>query len=310
MFSIIIPLYNKSHYIIRCLKSVFSQKYKDFEVIVINDGSTDNSAEIILENFPNVQLINQENQGVSAARNKGILLANRSYVAFLDADDAWHPDYLSFMYAVIQQNQHVKMIGSHYGYEKEILVKPSTTLSYYRIENYFEIAIKNTLFTSSSTVIKKNIIDKNEVRFNILLKTGEDLDFWFRINAIEGNSFYITNTLMYYSDDDTSQATRTLPNIENTLVGTALSSYKTDFENNLSFSYFIDLYVLFNLYPYFYRDESRAKAADLLKQIKGQVLLKLAYKIPFFIGRQIIKKKLCIQLLRLYLKFIIRHKVS
>ena len=96
MFSVVIPLYNKAHTITRTLGTVLSQKYKDFEVVVVNDGSTDNGLEVI-RNFtqdPRLRIIEQENQGVSAARNKGVASAKHEYIAFLDGDDEWKPDYL------------------------------------------------------------------------------------------------------------------------------------------------------------------------------------------------------------------------
>ena len=96
MFSVIIPLYNKAHTIQRTLASVLKQTYPDFEVIIVNDGSTDNSIEVI-KNFTSdtrVHIIEQDNQGVSAARNKGVASAKYDYIAFLDGDDEWLPEYL------------------------------------------------------------------------------------------------------------------------------------------------------------------------------------------------------------------------
>ena len=96
MFSIVIPLYNKAHTIERTLSTVLNQSFKEFEVVIVNDGSTDNSEEVI-RNFTSdsrIKIINQENQGVSAARNKGVSLSSFEYVAFLDGDDEWLPDYL------------------------------------------------------------------------------------------------------------------------------------------------------------------------------------------------------------------------
>ena len=91
-FSIIIPVYNVEKYIKKCLDSVFSQSYKDYEVIVINDGSTDKSMDIAKEH--NVKIINQKNKGQSAARNNGIKHATGDYLIFLDSDDYWEKDLL------------------------------------------------------------------------------------------------------------------------------------------------------------------------------------------------------------------------
>lgn len=96
MFSIIIPLYNKEQTIVRTLYSVLSQTYHDFEVIIVNDGSNDNSLDNINKNIldSRIKIINQENQGVSAARNRGVEESKHDYIAFLDADDEWLPGYL------------------------------------------------------------------------------------------------------------------------------------------------------------------------------------------------------------------------
>ena len=95
MISIIIPVYNKSHYIVGTLQSAINQTYKDWEAIVIDDGSTDNSAEMIRSiSDPRIHFYQQENHGVSYTRNRGIHMAKGEFIALLDADDEWFPDYL------------------------------------------------------------------------------------------------------------------------------------------------------------------------------------------------------------------------
>lgn len=248
MFSVIIPLYNKEKYIERCLQSVINQSYKDFEIIVVDDGSTNESASIIKKQFPdkNVNLIQQPNQGVSAARNKGIDFAKQPYIAFLDADDYWHLKYLESMHDVITNEKQVTIIGAHYTRTKEIIDDYDTIiLDYSRINNYFNIAIKNTLFSSSSTVINKSFFDKNE-GFNIELKRGEDIDVWLRA-SLHAPVFYINNTLVYYSDEDINQTTRVTVPIEQTLVGNVFNLYRPYFSNKVFYN-FINKYVYFNLF--------------------------------------------------------------
>jgi glycosyltransferase involved in cell wall biosynthesis len=99
MFSVVIPLYNKAHTIERTLTSVLTQTYPEFEVIIVNDGSTDNGIEVIrnLTSDTRIRIIEQNNQGVSAARNKGVAAAKYDYIAFLDGDDDWLPAYLEKM---------------------------------------------------------------------------------------------------------------------------------------------------------------------------------------------------------------------
>ena len=95
-FSVVIPLYNKEHYIEKTIRSVLDQTCTDYEVIVVDDGSKDNSLALARRfESDRVRVIPQENQGVSAARNTGILNANGEFICFLDADDEWRPDYLA-----------------------------------------------------------------------------------------------------------------------------------------------------------------------------------------------------------------------
>lgn len=104
-FSVIIPLYNKEKYIEDTIKSVLNQTFKNFEIIVINDGSTDNSLKIV-KNFSDqrIFIIDQRNLGLSTARNNGVKNAIFNYIAFLDADDLWMEDYLQTIFNLIQFN--------------------------------------------------------------------------------------------------------------------------------------------------------------------------------------------------------------
>ena len=92
--SIIIPVYNAEKYLKRCLDSVLSQTLKDIEIICVNDGSTDNSIQILKEYGSKIKVINQENQGLSVARNTGLKEAKGEFVAFLDSDDYYNKEYI------------------------------------------------------------------------------------------------------------------------------------------------------------------------------------------------------------------------
>lgn len=101
--SVVIPLYNKAHTIVNTLNTVMSQTYQNFEVIIVNDGSTDDGVAVIEKHFKDsrIRIVNQKNAGVSVARNRGVDEAKGEYVAFLDADDEWHSDYLNTMVKLI-----------------------------------------------------------------------------------------------------------------------------------------------------------------------------------------------------------------
>lgn len=101
-FSVVVPLYNKGKEVLRAIQSVLNQTYSEFEIIVVNDGSTDKGPEVV-KNIKDtrIRLIDQANAGVSVARNRGIKEATFNYISFLDADDEWAPDYLSTIRSLI-----------------------------------------------------------------------------------------------------------------------------------------------------------------------------------------------------------------
>jgi hypothetical protein len=115
LVSVVIPLFNKGSYIVRCLESVASQTFADFEVIVVNDGSTDDGAELA-ESFADdrVRVISQTNRGPGYARNRGVDAARGELVAFLDADDEWLPSYLSESVRLLASKPEAATVSSGY----------------------------------------------------------------------------------------------------------------------------------------------------------------------------------------------------
>ena len=115
MFSVVIPLYNKADYINKSIESVLNQSFVDFELIVVDDGSTDTSAEIA-QSFltDDHKLIRQQNTGVSAARNTGVANARHELIAFLDADDWWEPDFLQEMKFLIESHPEAGLYSSNF----------------------------------------------------------------------------------------------------------------------------------------------------------------------------------------------------
>ena len=117
MISVVIPLYNKEQYIERAVYSVLSQTFQQFEIVIVNDGSTDGSASVIerMDN-PLIRLIHQKNGGVSAARNRGIEEARFEYIAFLDADDEWKENHLEIIAGLISKFPECGVFGTSYYY--------------------------------------------------------------------------------------------------------------------------------------------------------------------------------------------------
>ena len=122
--SVIIPLYNKGKYIARALDSVFAQNYQDFEVIVVDDGSTDDGPDIVRKyDDPRLRLIQQANAGPGAARNKGLKESTAPYVAFLDADDEWLPEYLETSLCLLEHHPDCDVCVSAW-YQDTVLLWP------------------------------------------------------------------------------------------------------------------------------------------------------------------------------------------
>ena len=111
--SVVIPLYNAEKYIGDTLESVFEQTYNTFEIIVVNDGSTDSSLDVV-KKYSDVTVISQENQGEAAARNKGVALSKGDFIAFMDHDDLWEPDKLKIQMEYFNDNPQVGLVYSQY----------------------------------------------------------------------------------------------------------------------------------------------------------------------------------------------------
>lgn len=114
MFSVIIPVYNGAKFVEKAIKSVFSQTHKNWELIVVDDGSTDNTKDVLIkyETWENVRIIHQENGGVSVARNNGVFESKGEYIAFLDADDVWHENHLRVMADLIEKYPDAGLYGT------------------------------------------------------------------------------------------------------------------------------------------------------------------------------------------------------
>lgn len=219
MFSIIIPLYNKAHTIIQTIKSVLGQSYTDFEVIIVDDGSTDAGVSVI-KNYTSdsrLRIIHQQNRGVSVARNTGIQEAKGDYIAFLDGDDEWLPEYLQKVIEATEKYPDAGLILSaridknkSTGTEKIILPRKNRNTTGFI--NYFE---GPNIFTHiSSTVIKRDLLIAN---FNTWGKFepgqcyNEDFTFVYKV-AMHTKVLYIGTPLLIYNGGVDGQATSVLSN--------------------------------------------------------------------------------------------------
>lgn len=199
MFSVVIPLYNKELSIRNTLQSVLDQTFTDFEIVIVNDGSTDSSVAIVEEFInPRIRLIHQENQGVSAARNRGITEATYEWVAFLDADDLWLEDHLSTLADMIDQYSEEKVFATSYIKSNDYL----PTSQSYQIEivsNYFKKAIEGYFIWTGVMCIHK-LVFVEIGNFNVRLSRGEDLEMWMRIGKTYKIIQHKRTTAIYRND--------------------------------------------------------------------------------------------------------------
>ena len=188
MISVIIPLYNKEASIATALNGVLAQTYQDFEVVVVDDGSTDGGAAVV-ETFddPRIRLIRQANAGVSAARNRGIAEARGEHVAFLDADDEWMPEFLEEIVALIVEYPECRARATNYIFNSNgvksptILRKMPFTEGRGVLTNYFEVASCSHPPVCSICVCIERALLQEIGSFPVGIKSGEDLLTWARV---------------------------------------------------------------------------------------------------------------------------------
>lgn len=205
MISVVIPLYNKEKQIAKTLQTVLQQTFQNFEIVIINDGSTDNSLEVVKRiNDTRIRIIHQENAGVSAARNKGIKEAKYELIAFLDADDEWKPEYLETQYRLYCKYSECSVYACGYEFRDCNGVVANTIirkLSFRDVDgiltNYFEVAsCSHPPICSISIMARKEAIQAIE-GFPIGVKSGEDLLTWARL-AVYNEIAYSKKKLAVY----------------------------------------------------------------------------------------------------------------
>lgn len=185
MVSVIIPTYNRARYIREAVDSVLAQTYNNTEIIVVDDGSTDNTKEILNHYGSKIRYIYQKNSGPSASRNKGIKQSNGEVIAFLDSDDIWLPEKLELQVKLIQQSQNIGLVsGGIYMADAsgKIISDPIIKRNYENRRSFIrELMVHNIVTGGGSTaLIKKKCFDELGL-FNEDLWIGEDWNMWLRI---------------------------------------------------------------------------------------------------------------------------------
>ncbi len=247
LVSIIIPVFNSEKYISETIKSVLTQTYSQFELLIINDGSTDRTIEIV-NNFMSdkrINLINKNNEGVSSARNEGIKHAKGKYIALLDSDDIWHKDNLMEKVMFLENSEDYLFVYSdmiaftesgdetfHKGYEVEKLWTPYLNQKNLPIPG----ACSNLVFRNTGKYYKNFYFDKN-------LSTAADQDFVVSL-SLEGKGKHIPKPLWKYR-----------------VVGTGMSKNISALEKDQL--YLINKFINKKLYSGFYQ-KNTAKSHNYL----------------------------------------------
>ncbi|MFC4739771.1 glycosyltransferase family 2 protein [Flavobacterium ponti] len=213
-FTVIIPLYNKENYVENALKSILNQSFTDYEIIIVNDCSTDKSISKI-ESFlsERISLIHHENnKGLSATRNTGIQNAKADYITYLDADDLWKPTFLETIHRLIINFPEAKIFGTNYEeiYGDKIL-KPfnnSDTLAhdFEGIIDFFKINIKQGIYNHGSVCFHKSVFEKVGY-YDVQIRFSQDIDFNIRANYFFKLAYSNTNQMSYFMQTD-NQITR------------------------------------------------------------------------------------------------------
>ena len=205
-FSVIVPLYNKAPYVRKALDSIISQTFKDWECIIVDDGSTDNSLAVVKEcieqfriyNFK-FQILSQKNVGVAAARNNGVVKSKGEYVCFLDADDWWKPTFLEEMAKLINEYPEAGIYATNY-----IYYKPGKTHVALKLErgymNYPEAYLHGEMpVWTGATCMPRRVFDEMG-GFPNGIKLGEDFLLWAK-TAIKYKVAFCEKPLAYYNND-------------------------------------------------------------------------------------------------------------
>ncbi|MBK9926013.1 MAG: glycosyltransferase family 2 protein [Anaerolineales bacterium] len=189
-FSVVVPLYNKEQHIKRAVLSVLDQNFIRYELLIVDDGSTDNSYEVAKSiEDDRIRIIRQSNQGECAARNRGILESSSEFIAFLDADDCWKPSFLDQIASLIKEYPTCGVYATSYEVVDEFGVCQPLKKSYFVrgwrgiLDNYFEIIRDYFPFNSSSVAIRKEALKKVN-GFPVGVKLGGDIATWFNLCTV------------------------------------------------------------------------------------------------------------------------------
>ena len=268
--SVIIPTFNRLSLISRAIDSVLKQTFKPFEIIVVDDGSSDNTSTFIKNNYKSVKLIKQKNLGVSKARNVGIKNSSGDWIALLDSDDEWKKNKLEVQIKSLSEYDYYSVCHTN-----EIWIRNGTRVNQKKRHqkyggNIFDKCLDICRISPSSIIFQKNII--NEVGwFDENLSICEDYDLWLRITA-NFKILFIDKPLIIKYGGHSDQLSKSVAGIE---------AYRIkSLENLLSNTRLIKVYKRLAIEMLI--TKLRIYKKGLLKRQKSNELLKVNRKIKFW----------------------------
>ncbi|MBR1792260.1 MAG: glycosyltransferase family 2 protein [Bacteroidales bacterium] len=272
MFSIIIPLYNKESFVKDTIISVLKQTYSQFEIIIVDDGSTDGSLSVVeCIDDERIRVFHKENEGVSIARNYGAEKARYEYLCFLDADDIWMPDFLQNMYNLIAQYPAYHFYGtaldiryeSHvikvrHGYRQTVVIRDFCRASLFHRKNIIcigTICVKKSLFFTQGG-------------FPPHVKYGEDLDLFLRLSCASPLVYSNKSYFVY----EISRRGTIGPASKNLLIGKmAKNWYEYQYPNRLSLWLYTTMKMILLAFSSYIRTREYKIAFGILKNIRLKI---------------------------------------
>lgn len=225
MISVVVPVYNVEKYIVNCLESIVNQSYKDFELLIVNDGSQDNSIKLAEEYLKSSTIdwtvINKDNGGLASARNEGIKHAKGEYISFVDSDDYIAKDFLKKLIDIIRKDDYdfsfcnFKYIKSQY-LESNVSDNDCAFVK----QELLSVFLKRTInFVVPSMLFKKEFLVKNNLFFNEEIKFSEDQPFIWNVILHSNKTIYSYNQLYgYYLRQNSIMTSSSFEKIKNSYI--------------------------------------------------------------------------------------------
>ncbi|MBE3092227.1 MAG: glycosyltransferase [Actinobacteria bacterium] len=310
--SIVIPAYNQDKFLGETLKSVLAQTFKDFECIIIDDGSTDKTKDIAgkYSDGARVKYFYQENKGLAGARNTGIKLARGKYINFLDSDDLIYEYFLEHMVKKLDSHSDIDFLSCAWELIDEKGKKISSKIGPARSNNYLEDLILQNLFPVQAIMLKKSIFDDIGM-FNENLSALEDWDMWLRV-ATKNYRFDVLDEVGVSYRRHKKGMTLDIKRMTDNLY-LFLDNFYQNNPNNIKYRQYAYLFQILNIYLYAEEAGNGYYQGKIIKEVYG-ILDSTDYNHYYFkkvyeLVRNIKNKKIKIGLVRsIYHKAPIKYK--